>query len=133
MGMISEFKEFAIRGNVVDLAVGVVIGAAFGKIVSSLVDGIVMPLVGLLLGGVKFGDLAVTLRAAELDAAGKELAPALLLKYGAFLQTMIDFLLIAFVIFLVLKAYNRVRAPAPAAATPEDIVLLREIRDALKK
>ncbi|KRA51588.1 large-conductance mechanosensitive channel protein MscL [Pseudoxanthomonas sp. Root630] len=133
MGMISEFKEFIARGNVVDLAVGVVIGAAFGKIVSSLVDGIVMPLVGLLLGGVKFGDLAVTLRAAELDAAGKELAPALLLKYGAFLQTMIDFLLIAFVIFLVLKAYNRVRAPAPAAATPEDIVLLREIRDALKK
>ncbi len=133
MGMVSEFKEFISRGNVVDLAVGVVIGAAFGKIVSSLVDGIVMPLVGLLLGGVKFGDLAVTLRAAELDAAGKEIAPALLLKYGAFLQTTIDFLLIAFVIFLVLKAYNRVRAPAPAAATPEDIVLLREIRDSLKK
>jgi large conductance mechanosensitive channel len=133
MGMVSEFKEFISRGNVVDLAVGVVIGAAFGKIVSSLVDGIVMPLVGLLLGGVKFGDLAVTLRAAELDAAGKEIAPALLLKYGAFLQTAIDFLLIAFVIFLVLKAYNRVRAPAPAAATPEDILLLREIRDSLKK
>ncbi|MBD9478653.1 large-conductance mechanosensitive channel protein MscL [Pseudoxanthomonas sp. PXM02] len=133
MGMVSEFKEFISRGNVVDLAVGVVIGAAFGKIVSSLVDGIVMPLVGLLLGGVKFGDLAVTLRAAELDAAGKEIAPALLLKYGAFLQTTIDFLLIAFVIFLVLKAYNRVRAPAPAAATPEDILLLREIRDSLKK
>jgi large conductance mechanosensitive channel len=133
MGMVSEFKEFISRGNVVDLAVGVVIGAAFGKIVSSLVDGIVMPLVGLLLGGVKFGDLAVTLRAAELDAAGKEIAPALLLKYGAFLQTTIDFLLIAFVIFLVLKAYNRVRAPAPEAATPEDILLLREIRDSLKK
>lgn len=133
MGMVSEFKEFISRGNVVDLAVGVVIGAAFGKIVSSLVDGLVMPLVGLLLGGVKFGDLAVTLRAAELDAAGKEIAPALLLKYGAFLQTTIDFLLIAFVIFLVLKAYNRVRAPAPAAATPEDVLLLREIRDSLKK
>lgn len=133
MGMISEFKEFVSRGNVVDLAVGVVIGAAFGKIVSSLVDGIVMPLVGLLLGGVKFSELAVTLRAAELDVAGKEVAPALLLKYGAFLQTTIDFLLIAFVIFLVLKAYNRVRAPAAAAATPEDIVLLREIRDSLKK
>ncbi|MBA3930169.1 large conductance mechanosensitive channel [Pseudoxanthomonas japonensis] len=133
MGMISEFKEFIARGNVVDLAVGVVIGAAFGKIVSSLVDGIVMPLVGLLLGGVKFSDLALTLRTAEIDAAGKEIAPALLLKYGAFLQTTIDFLLIAFVIFLVLKAYNRVRAPAPAAATPEDILLLREIRDSLKK
>ncbi|MFT3669355.1 MAG: large-conductance mechanosensitive channel protein MscL [Pseudoxanthomonas sp.] len=133
MGMVSEFKEFIARGNVVDLAVGVVIGAAFGKIISSLVDGIVMPLIGLLLGGVKFGDLAVTLRAAEVDATGKEIAPALLLKYGAFLQTTIDFLLIAFVIFLVLKAYNRVRAPAPAAATPEDVLLLREIRDALKK
>jgi len=133
MGMISEFKEFVSRGNVVDLAVGVVIGAAFGKIVSSLVDGIVMPLVGLAMGGVKFSDLAVTLRAAEVDAAGKELVPALLLKYGAFLQTAIDFLIIAFVIFLFLKAYNRVRAPAPVAATPEDIVLLREIRDSLKK
>jgi large conductance mechanosensitive channel len=135
MGMISEFKEFVSRGNVVDLAVGVVIGAAFGKIVSSLVDGIVMPLVGLMMGGVKFSDLAVTLRAAQVDAAGKEIVPALLLKYGAFLQTAIDFLIIAFVIFLFLKAYNRVRAPAPApeATTPEDIVLLREIRDALKK
>ncbi|TQM06728.1 large conductance mechanosensitive channel [Pseudoxanthomonas sp. 3HH-4] len=135
MGMISEFKEFVSRGNVVDLAVGVVIGAAFGKIVSSLVDGIVMPLVGMTMGGVKFSDLAVTLRAAEVDAAGKEVVPALLLKYGAFLQTAIDFLIIAFVIFLFLKAYNRVRAPAPApeTATPEDILLLREIRDALKK
>ena len=133
MSMVKEFKEFALKGNVMDMAVGVIIGGAFGKIVSSLVDGIVMPLVGLLLGGVKFSDLALTLRTAEIDAAGKEIAPALLLKYGAFLQTTIDFLLIAFVIFLVLKAYNRVRAPAPAAATPEDILLLREIRDSLKK
>ena len=133
MGMISEFKEFVARGNVVDLAVGVVIGAAFGKIVSSLVDGIVMPLVGLMMGGVKFSDLAVTLREAQLDAVGKEIVPALLLKYGAFLQTAIDFLIIAFVIFLFLEAYNRVRAPAPEATTPEEIVLLREIRDALKK
>lgn len=133
MGMISEFKEFVSRGNVVDLAVGVVIGAAFGKIVSSLVDGLVMPTVGLLTGGVKFSDLAVTLREAQIDAAGKEIAPALLLKYGAFLQTLIDFLLIALVIFLFLKAYNRVRTPAPAAATPEDVLLLREIRDSLKK
>jgi large conductance mechanosensitive channel len=133
MGMISEFKEFVSRGNVVDLAVGVVIGAAFGKIVSSLVDGIVMPLVGLMMGGVKFSDLAVTLREAQVDAAGKEIVPALLLKYGAFVQTTIDFLIIAFVIFLFLKAYNRARAPAPEAATPEDVVLLREIRDALKK
>ena len=135
MGMISEFKEFVSRGNVVDLAVGVVIGAAFGKIVSSLVDGIVMPLVGLMMGGVKFSDLAVTLRAAEVDAAGKEIVPALLLKYGAFLQTAIDFLIIAFVIFLFIKAYNRMRKPAEAeaAATAEEVLLLREIRDSLKR
>ena len=136
MGMISEFKEFVARGNVVDLAVGVVIGAAFGKIVSALVDGIVMPLIGLLLGGVKFGDLAVTLREAQVDAAGKEIMPALLLKYGAFLQTAIDFLIVAFVIFLFVKAYNRLRKPAAAAADPapsEDVMLLREIRDSLKK
>ena len=135
MGMISEFKEFVARGNVVDLAVGVVIGAAFGKIVSALVDGIVMPLIGLLLGGVKFGDLAVTLREAQVDAAGKEIMPALLLKYGAFLQTAIDFLIVAFVIFLFVKAYNRLRKPAAAAdpAPSEDVMLLREIRDSLKK
>ena len=135
MGMISEFKEFVSRGNVVDLAVGVVIGAAFGKIVSSLVDGIVMPLVGLAMGGVKFSDLAVTLRAAEVDAAGKELVPALLLKYGAFLQTAIDFLIIAFVIFLFLKAYNRMRTPAVVvdAGPAEEVLLLREIRDSLNK
>lgn len=133
MSMISEFKEFVSRGSVVDLAVGVVIGAAFGKIVSSLVDGVVMPAVSLLTGGVKFSDLAITLREAQIDAAGKEIAPALLLKYGAFLQTIIDFLLIALAIFLFLKAYNRLRAPPAAAATPEDVLLLREIRDSLKK
>ncbi|KRG70092.1 large-conductance mechanosensitive channel protein MscL [Pseudoxanthomonas dokdonensis] len=135
MGMISEFKAFIARGNVVDLAVGVVIGAAFGKIVSALVDGIIMPVVGLLLGGQKFGSLAITLREAQMDAAGKEITPALMLNYGSFIQTIIDFLLIAFVIFLFLKAYNRLQAPkdeAPAAV-PEDVLLLREIRDSLKK
>ena len=135
MGMINEFKEFIARGNVVDLAVGVVIGAAFGKIVSALVDGIVMPLIGLMLGGVKFSDLAITLHAAELDAAGKEIAPALMLRYGAFLQAAIDFLIVAFVIFLFVKAYNRLRKPAEAAeAGPtEEVLLLREIRDSLNK
>ncbi len=135
MGMISEFKEFISRGNVVDLAVGVVIGAAFGKIVTALVDGVVMPLVGLVLGGVKFSELAVTLREAEVDAAGAEVAPALVLNYGNLIQTAVDFLLIAFVIFLFLKAYNRVRKTqeeAPAAP-PEEVLLLREIRDNLKK
>ena len=135
MGMINEFKEFIARGNVVDLAVGVVIGAAFGKIVSALVDGIVMPLIGLMLGGVKFSDLAITLHAAELDAAGAEIAPALLLRYGAFLQAAIDFMIVAFVIFLFVKAYNRLRKPAEVveAGPTEEVLLLREIRDSLNK
>ena len=133
MGMISEFKEFISRGNVVDLAVGVVIGAAFGKIVTALVDGIVMPSIGYLTGGVSVSDWKYVLKPSQLDAAGKEVAAEVAVKYGMFLQTAIDFLLIAFVIFLVLKAYNKVRKPAEAAATPEDIVLLREIRDSLKK
>ncbi|MGJ7901175.1 large-conductance mechanosensitive channel protein MscL [Lysobacter sp. 1R34A] len=135
MGMISEFKEFIARGNVVDLAVGVVIGAAFGKIVTALVDGIVMPFVGYLSGGVNLSDAKYVLTAAQMDAAGKEVAAEVAIKYGAFLQTAVDFLLIALVIFLFLKAYNKVRKPADAAppATPEDIVLLREIRDSLRK
>ena len=133
MGMISEFKEFISRGNVVDLAVGVVIGAAFGKIVTALVDGIVMPLIGYASGGVSVSDWKFVLKPSQLDAAGKEVAAEVAVKYGMFLQTAIDFLLIALVIFLVLKAYNKVRKPAEAAATPEDIALLREIRDSLKK
>lgn len=135
MGMISEFKEFIARGNVVDLAVGVVIGAAFGKIVTSMVDGVVMPVIGYLSGGVSVTDWKQVLKPAQLDAAGKEIAAEVAIKYGAFLQTIIDFILIAFVIFLFLKAYNRLRKPAEAApaATPEDILLLREIRDSLKK
>lgn len=133
MGMISEFKEFISRGNVVDLAVGVVIGAAFGKIVTALVDGIVMPLIGYASGGVSVSDWKFVLKPSQLDAAGKEVAAEVAVKYGMFLQTAIDFLLIALVIFLILKAYNRVRKPAEAAATPEDVVLLREIRDSLKK
>jgi len=134
MGMISEFKEFISRGNVVDLATAVVIGAAFGKIVTSLVDGIVMPVIGFLTGGVSVSDWKYVLSPATLDAAGKDVAEVAI-RYGAFIQTVIDFLLIALVIFLVLKAYNRVRRPADAApaATPEDVLLLREIRDSLKK
>jgi large conductance mechanosensitive channel len=133
MGMISEFKEFISRGNVVDLAVGVVIGAAFGKIVTALVDGIVMPLIGFLTGGVSVTDWKYVLSPATVDAAGKEVAEVAI-RYGAFIQTVIDFLLIALVIFLVLKAYNRVRKPVETAvATPEDVLLLREIRDSLKK
>lgn len=134
MGMASEFREFIARGNVVDLAVGVVIGAAFGKIVSALVDGIVMPLVGVALGGVSVSDWKYVLEPASVDAAGQPVAEVAI-AWGAFLQTAIDFLLIAFVIFLFLKAYNRMRKPADAApaAPPEEVLLLREIRDSLRR
>ncbi|KFN49333.1 large-conductance mechanosensitive channel protein MscL [Arenimonas composti] len=137
MGMISEFREFAMRGNVVDLAVGVVIGAAFGKIVSALVDGVIMPVIGLLVGGIDFGDLAIELKAATVDAAGAEV-PAVLLKYGLFIQSIVDFLIIAFAIFMAIKAINRLsrRQKAEEAAAPpapsEEVRLLTEIRDALK-
>lgn len=133
MGMISEFKEFAMRGNVVDLAVGVVIGAAFGKIVTALVDKIVMPPIGLLVGGVDFSKWVWTLKQASVDAAG-EAVPAVAIGIGEFVNTLIQFVIVAFAIFLVVKAMNRVarKEPPPPAAPSEDIVLLREIRDSLK-
>src|SRR4051812_12344524 len=126
MGMVSEFKEFIAKGNVVDLAVGVVIGAAFGKIVTPLVGGIVLPVVGVATGGVSASDWKYEIHPAVLDAAGKVVRPEVAIAYGAFLQTIIDFLLIALVIFLFLKAYNRVRKPATDAppAPPEEVVLL---------
>ena len=138
MGMLQEFKEFAMKGNVVDLAVGVVIGAAFGKIVSALVDGVIMPVVGMAMGGVNFGDLAVVLKDAVIGPDGKEVAAAVAIKYGAVLQTVFDFVIIAFVLFLVIRAMNRMKraeaAAPPAPAEPaEDVLLLREIRDALKR
>ncbi len=133
MGMMSEFKEFIAKGNVVDLAVGVVIGAAFGKIVSALVDGIVMPIISVLTGGVNVSDWKFVLEPAKVGADGKETAAAVVIQYGALLQAAINFLVIAFVIFLVVKAYNRLRTPAADAPPPEDVVLLREIRDSLKK
>ncbi|MCX7042195.1 MAG: large-conductance mechanosensitive channel protein MscL [Gammaproteobacteria bacterium] len=136
MSFISEFKEFAMRGNVIDLAVGVVIGGAFGKIVSSLVNDVVMPLIGKILGGVNFSELAVVLTPAQMGADGKEVAAAVLLRYGAFIQSIIDFALIALAVFMAIKVINRLQrkkeeAPAPAAPA-EDIVLLTEIRDALR-
>ena len=135
MGMISEFKAFIARGNVMDLATAVVIGAAFGKIVTALVDGIVMPIVGAAMGGVSVSDWKHVLTPAQADAAGKEVAAEVAIKYGMFIQTVIDFLIIAFVIFLVLRAYNRMRTPAeaPPAAPAEEVLLLREIRDSLKR
>jgi large conductance mechanosensitive channel len=136
MGMITEFREFAMRGNVIDLAVGVVIGAAFGRIVTALVDNVIMPPIGLFTGGVDFSDIVWTLREATVDAAGEEV-PAVVIGIGEFVNTLVQFVIVAFAIFLLVKAINRMhRKPkveeAPAAP-PEDIVLLREIRDALKR
>jgi large conductance mechanosensitive channel len=134
MGMASEFKEFIAKGNVADLAVGVVLGAAFGKIVTVLVEKVIMPPIGLLIGGVDFARLGVTLKEATVDAAGKDV-PAVVLAYGEFINALIQFMVIAFAIFLVVKAINRMRKPVDAApAGPsEDVLLLREIRDALNK
>ena len=134
MGMITEFREFAMRGNVIDLAVGVVIGASFGKIVTALVDKVIMPPLGLLIGGVDFSKLGIVLKQASLDAAGKEV-PAVVLAYGEFINALVQFVIVAFAIFLVVKAINRIhkKPEDPPAATPEDVLLLREIRDSLKR
>lgn len=129
MGMMSEFKDFAMRGNVVDMAVGIVIGGAFGKIVSSFVADVLMPPIGLAMGGVDFSNLAITL------AEAKDGAEAVLLKYGVFIQTLVDFIIIAFAIFMVVKAMNSMKAPEPEAAPagPSAEDLLTEIRDSLRK
>jgi large conductance mechanosensitive channel len=133
MGLLSEFRAFVARGNVVDLAVGVVIGAAFGKIVSALVDGVVMPLLAMATGGVRVDQWKLVMRPAVLDATGTVASPEVAVQYGNVLQAGIDFLIIALVIFLVLRAYNRLRAPVVDVAAPEeDVVLLREIRDLLQ-
>jgi large conductance mechanosensitive channel len=128
MGIGAEFKEFAMKGNVVDLAVGVVIGGAFGKIVSSLVGDVIMPPLGKAIGGINFSDLALNLGA---GADGKNV----LLKYGAFLQSVFDFVIIAAVIFIAIKGINKLKQPPPAAAAPppRTETLLEEIRDALAK
>lgn len=137
MGMISEFKEFAMRGNVIDLAVGVVIGAAFGKIVTSLVENVIMPPIGWLIGNVDFSDLGWTLSPAKIAADGTEV-PAVIVGYGAFLNTIIQFVIVAFAIFMLVKVLNRLarsktEEPAAPAAPSEEVLLLREIRDNLRK
>jgi len=132
MGLATEFKQFAVKGNVVDLAVGVVIGAAFGKIISALVENVIMPPLGLALSGVNFSDLALTL---ATDPSGKPV----LLKYGAFIQSVLDFAIIALVLFVAIKGINRLKEPAVAvepAASAEpgrQEVLLQEIRDLLAR
>jgi large conductance mechanosensitive channel len=137
MGMISEFKEFAMRGNVIDLAVGVVIGAAFGKIVTSLVDKVIMPPIGWLIGRVDFSNLVWELSPAKLGADGKEI-PAVVIGYGDFINTVIQFVIVAFAIFMLIKVLNRLsrkKAEAPAAPPEpsEEVLLLRQIRDSLNK
>ena len=132
MSMLSEFKQFAIKGNMVDMAVGIIIGAAFGKIVSSLVNDVIMPPLGLAIGGVDFSELAIVLQEATEEAA------AVTIGYGAFLQTIIDFLIIALAIFVAVKVINRMKRkeeekPAEPPKPSEEVVLLREIRDSLQK
>ncbi len=133
MGMLKEFKDFAMRGNVVDLAVAVVIGGAFGKIVTSVVNDIIMPPIGLLLGGVDFSDLKIVMKSATAEAE------AVTLNYGSFINTVVDFVIIAFAIFMLIKAINATKKkqpapppPAPPAPSKEE-VLLTEIRDLLAK
>lgn len=138
MGFIKEFKEFAMRGNVVDMAVGIVIGAAFGKIVSSFVADVVMPPIGMLTGGVDFSDLKVTLKEGVAAADGAEAVPAVTLNYGMFANTVIDFVIIAFAIFVVIKMMNAAKkkeeeAPAAPPKPSREEELLAEIRDALVK
>lgn len=141
MSLVKEFKAFAMRGNVVDMAVGIIIGGAFGKIVSSVVSDVIMPPIGLLLGGVKFTDLKIIMKDPIIDAAGVVTTQAVSINYGNFIQTTVDFLIIAFAIFMMIKAMNSmkkkeevvvVEAPAPPPPSNEE-VLLAEIRDLLKK
>ena len=134
MGMLTEFKEFAMRGNVIDLAVGVVIGAAFGKIVTALVEKIIMPPLGMLIGKVDFSDLAWTLAPARVGTDGTEI-PAVVIGYGDFLNTLVQFIIVAFAIFMVIKVINRLsRKKEAAPAGPKDeVALLREIRDSLEE
>ncbi|POY35403.1 large conductance mechanosensitive channel protein MscL [Solitalea longa] len=136
MGFIKEFKEFAMKGSVIDLAVGVVIGGAFGKIVTSLVDDIIMPPIGFLLKGIDFKDLKLHLKEAVVDASGKVTAPEVSINIGNFIQVLIQFIIIAFAIFLAVKAINTVRkkeeVPAAPTPPPPTETLLVEIRDLLK-
>jgi len=138
MSMMKEFKDFAMKGNVVDMAVGIIIGGAFGKIVSSVVNDIIMPPIGAMIGGVDFKELAFIIKAASVDATGAAI-PAVTLKYGNFIQVTFDFIIVAFAIFMMIKFMNSLKkkeeaAPAPAAppAPTKEEVLLGEIRDILK-
>lgn len=138
MKFTKEFKEFAMKGNVVDMAVGIIIGGAFGKIVSSIVNDIIMPPLGLLMGGVNFKDLKLILKPAETNAASGAVTNAVTLNYGQFLQTTLDFVILAIAIFIMIKAMNTLKKkeeakPAAPPPPPREEILLTEIRDILKK
>jgi large conductance mechanosensitive channel len=142
MGMLKEFKDFAMKGNLVDIAVAFVMGGAFGKVVTSFTDGLVAPVIGLITGGVDFSQKKIVLQnaVAEIkDSAGAVTTPAvaeIALKWGAFITTIIDFIIVAFVMFMIIKAINSMKKKEAAAAPPappEELTLLREIRDSLKK
>lgn len=138
MGFMSEFREFAVKGNVIDLAVGVIIGGAFGKIVDSIVSDIIMPVVSTVFGGLDFSNYFIPLAGQTAETLVEAKKAGAVFAYGSFITVALNFLILAFIIFLMIKQINRLKRqsppPAPApAAPPEDIVLLREIRDALKK
>jgi len=140
MGFMSEFKEFAVKGNVVDLAVGVIIGGAFGKIVDSVVTDLIMPLVGLAIGGLDFSNYFLQLSGAPAATLAEAKKAGAVFAYGNFLTVLLNFVILAFIIFVMVRQINRLRkanepapAPAPEPVTPEDVLLLREIRDALKR
>jgi large conductance mechanosensitive channel len=139
MSFSSEFKEFALKGNVMDLAVGVIIGGAFGKIVDSLVGDLIMPLVGKIFGGLDFNNYFIALSGQTATTLAEAKKAGAVFAYGSFLTILLNFVILAFVIFLMVKQMNRMKReappapPAPPAPTPEDVLLLREIRDALKK
>ena len=138
MGFVKEFKEFAMRGNVVDMAIGIIIGAAFGKIISSFVTDVIMPPIGLLLGGVDFTRLMIVLKPEVAATATTAAVPAVAIRYGLFINTIIDFVIIALAIFMVIKGINKMKkkqeakAEAPPKPT-EEVLLLRDIRNSLKK
>jgi large conductance mechanosensitive channel len=138
MGFASEFKEFATKGNVVDLAVGVIIGGAFGKIVDSLVSDVIMPIIGRIVGGLDFSNYYIALSGQTATTLVEAKKAGAVLAYGSFITVALNFIILAFIIFVMVKQINRLKraepaAPPPPAPTPEDVLLLREIRDALKK
>jgi large conductance mechanosensitive channel len=136
MSFMSEFKEFAVKGNVMDLAVGVIIGGAFGKIVDSIVGDLIMPIVGKIFGGLDFNNYFVALSGQTATTLVEAKKAGAVFAYGSFLTILLNFVILAFIIFLMVKQMNRLKREAPAApppATPEDVVLLREIRDSLKR